>query len=278
MTDYSDAQIRDISRMAQQLRIDVLEMVYGAGSGHLGGAFSAAEIVAAMHFGHPHVDPLRPDWPERDRFILSKDHASAVLYAALARRGFFPVAELPTFRHLGSRLNGHPDRHVPGVEVVAGPLGHGVALGTGMALALSMDAGKPSARSAPSAMASRARVYVLLGDGELNAGVVWEGAMAAAKYRLGNLVAIVDANGVQDGMAFDTRGRLWVCGALDNDGGQGIFAYAPDGGLEVSLGLPAGSDPTNLCIGDGGLCVTLGRAGALIFVAHEAEPARLLFG
>jgi gluconolactonase len=84
--------------------------------------------------------------------------------------------------------------------------------------------------------------------------------------------------GGPDGMAFDTRGRLWVCGALDNDGGQGIFAYAPDGGLVVSLGLPAGSDPTNLCIGDGGLYVTLGRAGALIFVAHEAEPARLLFG
>ena len=197
MTHYSDAQIRDISRMAQQLRLDVLEMVHGAGSGHLGGAFSAAEIVAALYFGHLRIDPLRPSWPDRDRFILSKGHASALFYAALARRGFFAVAELPTFRHLGSRLNGHPDRYVPGVEAVAGPLGHGVALGTGMALALSMDAGKPSARSAPSAKASRARVYVLLGDGELNAGVVWEGAMAAAKYRLGNLVAIVDANGIQ---------------------------------------------------------------------------------
>jgi len=197
MTHHSDAQIGDISRMAQQLRVDVLEMVYGAGSGHIGGAFSAAEIVAALYFGHLRVDPVRPSWPDRDRFILSKGHASALLYAALARRGFFPVAELTTFRHLGSRLNGHPDRKVPGVEAVAGPLGHGVALGAGMALALRMEVTKPSAMSAPSARASRARVYVLLGDGELNAGVIWEGAMTAAKYRLGNLVAIVDCNGIQ---------------------------------------------------------------------------------
>ena len=197
MTHHSDAQIRDISRMAQQLRVDVLDMVYGAKSGHLGGAFSAAEIIAALYFGHLRVDPLRPGWPDRDRFILSKGHASAMLYASLARRGFFPVAELSTFRHIGSRLNGHPDRKVPGVEVVAGPLGHGIALGVGMALALRMEVKKPSAMSAPSARASRARVYVLLGDGELNAGVIWEGAMAAAKYRLGNLVAIVDCNGIQ---------------------------------------------------------------------------------
>lgn len=197
MTYHSDEEVRHISAMAQQLRLDVLGMVYGAGSGHLGGAFSAAEIVASLYFGHLQVDPDRPDWPERDRFILSKGHASALLYAALARRGFFDPGELPTFRHLGSRLNGHPDLKIPGVEAVAGPLGHGVALGTGMALALAMGVAKPAARTAPSARASRARVYVLLGDGELNAGVVWEGAMAAAKYRLGNLVAIVDMNGIQ---------------------------------------------------------------------------------
>lgn len=197
MSHHEDAEIHEISRMAQQLRLDVLGMVYGATSGHIGGAFSAAEIVASLYFGHLRVDHLRPEWPDRDRFILSKGHASALLYAALARRGFFPVAELPTFRHLGSRLNGHPDRKVPGVEVVAGPLGHGIALGTGMALALRMGVKKPSAMSAPSSSASRARVYVLLGDGEMNAGVIWEGAMAAAKYRLGNMVAIVDCNGIQ---------------------------------------------------------------------------------
>ncbi len=197
MDFHTEAVVRDISVQAQQLRIDVLKMVWGAQSGHLGGAFSAAEIVASLYWHHLRIDPSRPDWPERDRFLLSKGHASALLYAALARRGFFPVDELPTFRHLGSRLNGHPDRRVPGVEVVAGPLGHGVAIGAGMALALRSGVAKPSARSAPSAYASRARVYVLLGDGELDAGIIWEGVMTAAKYRLGNLVAIVDANGIQ---------------------------------------------------------------------------------
>jgi transketolase len=194
---YSDEQIRALARIAQQLRIDVLGMVYGAQSGHLGGPFSAAELVAALIFDHLRIDPARPDWPERDRFLLSKGHASPLLYAALARRGFFPVEELGTFRHLGTRLEGHPDPKLPGVEAVAGPLGHGVAVGAGIALGLRMGVPKPSAMSAPSAAASRGRVYVLLGDGELDAGVIWEGAMTAAKYRLGNLVAIVDANGIQ---------------------------------------------------------------------------------
>lgn len=194
---HSEAEVREIAMRAQMLRIEVLGMVVGAQSGHLGGSFSAAEIVAALYWNHLRIDPQRPDWPERDRFLLSKGHCSPLLYAALAHRGFFPVTELPTFRHLGSRLNGHPDRDVPGVEIVAGPLGHGVAIGAGMALALRAGSAKPSASSAPSAHASTARVYVLLGDGELDAGVVWEGVMTAAKYRLGNLVAIVDANGIQ---------------------------------------------------------------------------------
>ncbi len=194
---HTEADVKEIARVAQTLRLDVLKMVYGAQSGHLGGAFSAAEIVASLYWHHLRIDPQVPAWDERDRFLLSKGHASALLYAALARRGFFPVDELPMFRHLGSRLNGHPDRDVPGVEVVAGPLGHGVAVGAGLALGLRMGVGKPSALTAPSGHASRGRVYVLLGDGELNAGVIWEGVMTAAKYRLGNLVAIVDCNGVQ---------------------------------------------------------------------------------
>lgn len=172
-------------------------MVYAAQSGHLGGPFSAAEIVAAFYWHHLRIDPSDPKWPGRDRFLLSKGHSSPLLYAALAHRGFFPVDELPTFRRGGSRLNGHPDREVPGVEIVAGPLGHGVAIGAGMALALRADGIKPAARSAPSGHASRARVYVLLGDGELDAGIIWEGAMTAAKYRLGNLVGVVDYNGIQ---------------------------------------------------------------------------------
>jgi len=195
---HSEALIRDLSSMAQQIRIDVLKMVYEGQTGHIGGAFSAAEILAALYFHHLRVDPARPNWPERDRLLFSKGHACAALYSALAHRGFFPVEELMTFRRLDSRLQGHPDRaKCPGVDICAGPLGHGVAIGAGMALALSHADAKPSALSSPSARASVAKVYVILGDGEINAGVIWEGVMAAAKYRLGNLTAILDYNGIQ---------------------------------------------------------------------------------
>lgn len=197
MHQHSDALAADVATAAQELRIEVLRMVYAEQTGHLGGSFSAAEIVASLYLHQLRVDPTRPEWPERDRFLLSKGHAAPLLYATLARQGFIPRDELTTFRHFPTRLEGHPDRKLPGVEMVAGPLGHGVAVGVGMAWALSRGQTKPSAASAPSARASRARVYVLLGDGELDAGIVWEGAMAAAKYRLGNLTAIVDANGVQ---------------------------------------------------------------------------------
>jgi transketolase len=130
--------------------------------------------------------------------LFSKGHACAALYAAMAYRGFLPVEELLTFRQLDSRLQGHPDpKRLPGIEIAAGPLGHGVAVGVGMALAQRMNVPKPSALSAPSARASAGKTYVILGDGEINAGVVWEGAMAAAKYRLGNLTAILDYNGIQ---------------------------------------------------------------------------------
>ena len=180
------------------MRISVLKMVYGAQSGHIGGAFSVAEILSALYFHHLRVDPARPNWPERDRLLFSKGHACAALYSALAYRGFFPVEELDSFRRLGSRLQGHPDRlKTPGVEVSAGPLGHGIAVGVGMALAARLGVEKPSSLTAPSARASSYRVYVVLGDGEINAGVIWEGAMAAAKFRLGNLTAILDYNGIQ---------------------------------------------------------------------------------
>ncbi len=197
---HSEALIKDLSAKAQAYRIQVLKMVNHAQSGHIGGAFSVAEILTALYFHHLHIDPQRPDWDARDRLIFSKGHACAMLYTCLAQRGFFPVEELMTFRQLDSRLQGHPDRvKCPGVEVCAGPLGHGVAIGVGMALAQSAQAAgaKPSARSAPSARAARGRTYVVLGDGELNAGVVWEGAMAAAKFKLGNLTAILDYNGIQ---------------------------------------------------------------------------------
>ena len=195
---HSEELIKDISAKAQAFRIQVLGMVYDAQTGHIGGAFSVAEIVAALYFHHLRLDPARPDWPERDRLLFSKGHACAMLYTAMAHRGFFPVDELTTFRQLDSRLQGHPDRvKLPGVEICAGPLGHGVAIGVGMALAQKMDVEKPSSFTAPSSRASIGRTYVVLGDGEINAGVVWEGVMAAAKYRLGNLTAILDYNGIQ---------------------------------------------------------------------------------
>ncbi len=194
---HSEALIRDISARAQAFRIQVLNMVYSEQTGHLGGAFSCAEIVASLYFHHLRIDPQRPDWPERDRFLFSKGHACAMLYTAMAHRGYLPVEELMSFRRLDSRLQGHPDRcKLPGIEIPAGPLGHGIAVGVGMALALK-GGGKPSSLSAPSARAAVARVYTLLGDGEINAGVIWEGAMSAAKFRLGNLTAILDYNGIQ---------------------------------------------------------------------------------
>jgi transketolase len=197
MSYHPESLIKDISARAYLFRMEVLKMVYQNQTGHIGGAFSAAEIVASLYFHHLRIDPARPDWPARDRFLFSKGHACAMLYAAMAHRGFFPVDELITFRRLNTRLQGHPDPHkLPGIEIPAGPLGHGIAVGAGMALALKTG-GKPSAASAPSAQASLANVYTLLGDGEINAGVIWEGVMTAAKFRLGNLTAILDYNGIQ---------------------------------------------------------------------------------
>jgi len=182
---HTEAMVADLARRSYEYRTDVLRMVYGRKSGHIGGAFSCAEILTALYFHHLRIDPDRPDWPDRDRLVFSKGHACAMLYSVLAHRGFFPVEELPTFRGLNSRLQGHPEpQKTPGVEVAAGPLGHGVAIAAGMALAARMDG-------------SKRRVYAILGDGELNSGVIWEGMMTAAKFALDNLTVIVDYNGVQ---------------------------------------------------------------------------------
>jgi len=195
---HSDELLKDLQKKAQKYRIQVLKMIYQAQTGHLGGAFSIAEILTSLYFHHMKVDPARPEWKYRDRLLLSKGHACAMLYTVLAYRGFFPAEELNTFRRLNSRLQGHPERQkLPGIEIPSGPLGHGIAVGAGMALALRGGTEKPSALSAPSSRAAQARVYVILGDGEINAGVIWEGAMAASKYHLGNLTAILDYNGIQ---------------------------------------------------------------------------------
>ncbi len=182
---YPESLIFALEEQARQLRRDALIMIHRRGAGHPGGSLSAADIVAVLFFHKLRLDPQRPDWPERDRFILSKGHASAILYAALARRGFFPASDLERWGELDCHLQGHPDRlKTPGVEMTSGILGHGVAVGAGLALAARLKS-------------RRYRVYVLLGDGECQAGIVWEGAMLAAKYRLSNLTAIVDYNGVQ---------------------------------------------------------------------------------
>jgi transketolase len=177
--------VADLSRRAYGYRAQVLQMIYERRSGHIGGAFSAAELLTALYFHQLRLDPENPGWEDRDRLVFSKGHACAMLYTVLAHRGFFPVEELATFRALNSRLQGHPEpRKTPGVEVPAGPLGHGVAIGAGMALGARMEG-------------SRRRVYAILGDGELNSGVIWEGIMLAAKFGLDNLKVIVDYNGVQ---------------------------------------------------------------------------------
>jgi transketolase len=185
MSYHPESLIVGLEERARELRIDSLDMIYRRGAGHPGGSLSVAEIMAALFFHKMRLDPERPDWPERDRFILSKGHASAILYAALARRGFFPMEDLKQWGELSCHLQGHPDcLKTPGVEMTSGILGHGVAIGSGLALAARMNN-------------LNYRVYVLLGDGECQAGVVWEGAMTAAKYRLSKLTVIVDYNNVQ---------------------------------------------------------------------------------
>jgi len=182
MTDYN---IEDLQGIARKLRRHVITMISTAGSGHPGGSLSAADIVTALYFRVMRHDPANPHWPDRDRFILSKGHAAPVLYAALAESGYFPLEWLTTLRKTGTCLQGHTDSTLtPGVDMSAGSLGQGLSVGIGMALAARLD--------------KRVyRTYVLLGDGECQEGQVWEAAMFAPNYKLDNLTAIVDYNGLQ---------------------------------------------------------------------------------
>ena len=194
---------RPLDEVAKVLRRHIITMISQAGSGHPGGSLSAVEIVTALYFYHLRHRPSDPCWPERDRFILSKGHAAPLIYAAMAECGYFPVSELLTLRTLNHRLQGHPDRTcTPGVEGSTGSLGQGLSIGVGVALNARLD------RKAY-------RVYVLLGDGECDEGQVWEAAMAAAHFRLDNLVAIVDHNKQQidgwnrDIMNIEPLGDKW---------------------------------------------------------------------
>jgi transketolase len=179
------ASAEPLESVAKKLRIDIINMLARAGSGHPGGSLSAADIVTALYWKVLRHKPADPQWPQRDRFILSKGHAAPVLYAALAECGYFPVDELRTLRTLNSRLQGHADRtHTPGVEMSSGSLGQGLSFAIGVALAARLDK-------------QDYRIYALLGDGECDEGQVWEAVMAAPQYKLDNLVAIVDHNGLQ---------------------------------------------------------------------------------
>ena len=170
---------------ACKVRMGVIESTYGAKAGHPGGSLSAAEVYTYLYFKEMNIDPKNPKWEDRDRFVLSKGHTTPGLYSVLAERGFFPVTDLPTFRHIDSYLQGHPNMNtVPGVDMSTGSLGQGVSVATGMALAAKYT-GKAN------------RVYTLLGDGEIQEGQVWEAFMAAAHYKLDNLCVIIDNNGLQ---------------------------------------------------------------------------------
>jgi len=175
----------------REVRSRIIDMIFKAKSGHPGGALSAADIVTALYFDTLRLDPAHPRWPDRDRFLLSKGHACPVLYTCLAMRGYFGLEHLDTLRQFESILQGHPIRKTPGIDMTTGSLGHGLSIGLGMALD-----GKLRKKDY--------RVYVMLGDGESNEGHVWEAAMAAAKFRTDNLVAIIDRNRLQmDGCCDD---------------------------------------------------------------------------
>lgn len=205
----------ELTALARKLRRHVVTIIGRAGSGHPGGSLSAVEIVASLYFRVMRHDPNSPEWPERDRFVLSKGHAAPLLYAVLAESGYFPVEELATLRQLNSRLQGHTDRlRTDGVEMTSGSLGQGLSVAIGMALAARLDS-------------LSHRVHVLLGDGECDEGQVWEAAMSAAHFKTDNLVAIVDRNQLQiDGPTCDVmdlepfadKWRAFGWNAIEADG------------------------------------------------------------
>jgi transketolase len=185
--------VEELEAMAVDVRCDIIEMIAMAQAGHPGGSLSAADVVTALYFRVMRIDPNNPDWPDRDRFVLSKGHACPVWYAALAERGYFDKSHLGTLRQLGSILQGHPDMHkTPGVDMTTGSLGHGLSAGLGMALSAKLRH-------------KGYHVWVVVGDGEVQEGSNWEAAMAAAKWDLDNLTAILDRNHLQNDACVDTE-------------------------------------------------------------------------
>jgi len=183
--EIHEKKIKFLEETANRLREDVIKMVSHAGSGHIAGPLGMADIIAALYFHILNHNHKKPDWPDRDRFVLSNGHTCPVLYAALARAGYFPLEELRTLRQISSRLQGHPHRvSLPGLETTSGPLGSGLSQAIGMALAAKLDRKKY-------------RVYCMMSDGEHDEGNTWEAAMFAGKNKLNNLTAIIDRNNIQ---------------------------------------------------------------------------------
>ena len=226
VAEYSIEQLKAITK---ELRRDILNMIFQAGSGHPGGSLSEIDILTALYFRAMKHDPQNPAWSQRDRFILSKGHACPGLYAVLSRSGYFPHEELATFRKIGSRLQGHAHIMTPGVEMSSGSLGQGLSFAVGAALAANLDK-------------ASYRVYALLGDGECDEGQVWEAAMSAGHYKLDNLTAIVDRNRIQNDrftsevMELEPLADKWRAfgwNALETDGHD--LAHVLDA-LESALG------------------------------------------
>ncbi len=236
-TGARDELHQRLGEMARRVRRHIITATRDGKSGHPGTSLSCTDLLVALYGHLLHHDPNRPDWPERDRFVLSKGHGAPALYGVLAECGYLPASELSTLRHIDSRLQGHVDMHkLPGIEASTGSLGHGLSLALGMALALRLD-GNP------------ARVVTILGDGECQEGEVWEAAMAAAHYKAGRLVALVDRNRLQiDGPTEDvmalgdiaTKFRAFGWRVVEIDGhdfGQ-ILSELQEAMSHEAVGLP----------------------------------------
>ncbi|MDH4028016.1 MAG: transketolase [Nitrospirota bacterium] len=177
--------VRELEEIAKTIRINILHMLTISGSGHTGGSLSAADVATAIYFSKMKFDPQNPSWKDRDRFIMSKGHAAPLIYAIMAEAGYFPKETIDTLRKIESPLQGHPCcRKLPGIEVSTGSLGQGLSVANGMALGLRLDK-------------NPARVYCIMGDGEIQEGQIWEAAMTAAHYKIDNLCAVVDSNELQ---------------------------------------------------------------------------------
>ena len=211
----TSSEKKQLQITACKVRMGIIESTHGAKAGHPGGSLSAAEVFTYLYFKELNIDPKNPKWEGRDRFVLSKGHTTPGLYATLANRGFFPVEDLPTFRHIDSYLQGHPNMNmVPGVDMSTGSLGQGVSTAVGMAIA-AKHTGKTN------------RVYSLLGDGEIQEGQVWEACMAASHYKLDNFCIVVDNNGLQiDGKIADVMSPYPIVDKLQ---AFGMHVIAIDG-------------------------------------------------